>query len=544
MATILPTGYYLANFRQLLDFVADRYWQLLSSAEQRYYQQFIDLPATSQMLYIRLLSRRAENFLESKLNYPEIGDIPAAANTLCERELLTVHSELSLEQLLPLFNKAHIVKTLALSKQARLSRGELDQHVVSNADSSTGALLLGADRVFSISGQNFFTSFQLCFFGNLHQDLTDFVLRDLGLQQYEDYTIEKASLPFLQRAQIERHLEYYRCNQEAENTLAQDASAIVDLWQSLPATDPEDPILNRRIQRLANTLARQLERLGAAQQAMDIYRQLDRPPARERRARILATTGDIEASLALCDDIARCAHNEEEREFALQFAYRLSRKHGMERTRPSSYRPPEKKLELPASDQPVELAVAKQHQSNGSCFYVENSLVNGVLGLAIWDIVFAPVAGAFYNPFQYAPADFYEPAFIERRQQALQSRLQCLTDSTFFTELVLHTFHEKSGIANPLVHWPDLNPELLQLALQRIPGVHWQAMLQRLLSDLRNHRNGMPDLILFPDSGGYQWIEVKGPGDRLQKNQLRWLAFFAEQGIPHQLIYVEWQDPS
>jgi hypothetical protein len=52
----------------------------------------------------------------------------------------------------------------------------------------------------------------------------------------------------------------------------------------------------------------------------------------------------------------------------------------------------------------------------------------------------------------------------------------------------------------------------------------------------------MPDLIHFPDAGGYQWVEVKGPGDRLQQNQQRWLAFFAEHTIPHQVIYVQWSN--
>lgn len=35
-------------------------------------------------------------------------------------------------------------------------------------------------------------------------------------------------------------------------------------------------------------------------------------------------------------------------------------------------------------------------------------------------------------------------------------------------------------------------------------------------------------------------IEVKGPGDRLQDNQKRWLAFFAEQDIPVCVCYVSW----
>ena len=69
------------------------------------------------------------------------------------------------------------------------------------------------------------------------------------------------------------------------------------------------------------------------------------------------------------------------------------------------------------------------------------------------------------------------------------------------------------------------------------------ALFERLLSDLRYHRTGLPDLIHFPHDGGYRLIEVKGPGDRLQKNQQRWMAFFARQDIPHRVAQVSWAPP-
>ena len=36
-------------------------------------------------------------------------------------------------------------------------------------------------------------------------------------------------------------------------------------------------------------------------------------------------------------------------------------------------------------------------------------------------------------------------------------------------------------------------------------------------------------------------IEVKGPGDRLQDHQIRWLEFFAVEGIPASVCFVRWQ---
>ena len=83
--------------------------------------------------------------------------------------------------------------------------------------------------------------------------------------------------------------------------------------------------------------------------------------------------------------------------------------------------------------------------------------------------------------------------------------------------------------------------ELIDLALQRIPHQHWMKIFERQLSDLRNNRSGFPDLVVFPPESGYLLVEVKGPGDTLQKNQQRWMQYFGENDIPHLLARVSWQ---
>ncbi|GAK84241.1 hypothetical protein JCM19238_1807 [Vibrio ponticus] len=58
------------------------------------------------------------------------------------------------------------------------------------------------------------------------------------------------------------------------------------------------------------------------------------------------------------------------------------------------------------------------------------------------------------------------------------------------------------------------------------------------LSDLKLYRNGMPDLIAFKD-GQFEWIEVKGPGDKLQDNQIRWFKQFRRLSVPFSVCYVD-----
>ena len=95
---------------------------------------------------------------------------------------------------------------------------------------------------------------------------------------------------------------------------------------------------------------------------------------------------------------------------------------------------------------------------------------------------------------------------------------------------------------NPLVNWQALDLELIQLALERIDHAHWCAIFERILQDLRNNRSGFPDLVYFPGSGGYCLVEVKGPGDSLQKNQQRWMQYFQAHGIVHRLDRVSWRN--
>lgn len=561
----LPPDYYLTNFRALVEFVMARYEALLSDDERQFYKRFQQLDADGQKLYVRLLSRKGVSssagalFRQHKLAYAEIDNLPAAAEQLIEAGLLRRNPVLPLVEYLPVFTKAELLACSQQPLPKSLKREAVEQALLAQGDAEDWlrSALLDAETLLAVQAAEHFETFKLCFFGNLRQDLTDYVLRDLGLYRYEDYPLDRQHLPFQSRAQIVQHLCYYDCLEQLEVVLGGGVEEILALSEQLPAGIEGDATLNRRLDRLRLELARQLERLEALDAAEQLYRRCVRPPARERRARIAVKRGDIDTGLALCREILVEPYNEEERVFAENFGYRTAKRAqrlpGWEA--PVQYRPPAETVVLPQSQQRVEVLAAAYLQAAGalperqnsmaseqedSCFYVENSLFNGVLGLYIWDILFAPVPGAFFNPFQTAPSDFRTADFYPLRQAAFAQRLAELDSETLARRVWQH-YREKQGIANPLVFWEVLPEALLELALERIPAAHWRLLLQRLLSDVSHHRNGLPDLIVFPAAGGYELVEVKGPGDRLQKNQLRWMAFFAQHQIPHRVLHVEWE---
>lgn len=536
----LPLDYYHQNFCQLLQVVQQRYADLLNEQEHHFLTQFSAASKAAQCLFVRLSGRSKSHFRLSKLQYDEIPDLLLAAQELEALDLLSINPTLEIVQLLSLFTKPELVQQLKTTGSSKMSRQALDEHLIEHAEPADIESLCNLDTMLAVLQEEHLPVFKLCFFGNLYQDLTEFVLRDLAIYQFELYSLDTQSRQFSDRAQLEQHLQYYACSSLSEEAVANGSESILALSQALPTPNSDDLSLQRRVSRLRNNLARDLERQKEPILALQLYDQSDYPPARERSARIKMSAGEIDESLALCREIQLNPSDEAEAAFAQQFAQRHAKRHGRDWPTSEQYKAPEIKVQLEQTDS-VELDTAAHLAQDGTCHFVENTLFSSVLGLVLWPAVFAPIKGAFSHPFQVRPHDFHHSNFAYLRTDIIQPALELqLTDPTAFKKQIVERFNHKHGIANPLVYWPMLDEQLLNKALEEIPTEHWQVVFQRLLSDLRNHRNGLPDLIYFPSDGGYELVEVKGPGDRLQDNQKRWMQFFQQHNIPHWVAQVSW----
>ena len=118
-----------------------------------------------------------------------------------------------------------------------------------------------------------------------------------------------------------------------------------------------------------------------------------------------------------------------------------------------------------------------------------------------------------------------------------------MLDGDGWREVILQRFDAKAGTQSPFVFWGTLTPELLALALACIPAAHLKLLFARLLRDVKGNRSGFPDLVRFwPAEQRYELVEVKGPGDKLQDNQIRWLEYCAAHGIAVRVCHVRWRD--
>ena len=63
-----------------------------------------------------------------------------------------------------------------------------------------------------------------------------------------------------------------------------------------------------------------------------------------------------------------------------------------------------------------------------SSFHCEGRIVTTLFGFLFWDIIFAPVPGAFETPWQLAPLDIAEDTFYRSRKDIVDARLKEIED--------------------------------------------------------------------------------------------------------------------
>lgn len=531
----LPTGYYKDNFDRLLATVVERYDDLLADEDRAFVAAYQRLDVSSARLLVRLYTRKGPTFRLNKLSYAEIPDLNAAVDTLAATDLLDANPALNAGEVARLLTLIEL-RTLDWVPNPKRSKTELlaeldEWHELRCANA-------WALHETLIQPQHWLTlrRLQLLYFGNEYQSLTDFVLSDLGLFQYENYPLGKANRWFEHSEELQQHLligDLKSAIYEARE--AGDVDALAELAEPILQIDWLGTA-NPRADRLANQLGFRLEQWGAPELALQLFQTNDQPPARERRCRIHYKAKRFVAAQEELDAIRSDPKDATEARFITRFAPRLA-----------------KKLKLKIDRIPAPVLIEQTHswpQDEGSveqqvctrlddAYWLENLLPLGVFGLIHWQWIFQPVAGAFHHPFQQGPADLYEPDFLARRGLSNQCLYAELTPA-LARQQIEQNWDQKVGRQNPFVHWAALDKDLVLRAFDALPWEHWLAIFKHLWLDLKRHRAGFPDLFQFTATGG-RFIEVKGPGDRLQDNQRDWLAVFEQAGIDAEVWYIGYE---
>lgn len=543
----LEEGYYQTNFISLLEFVEDKYGDLLLKKERSYLETVRSLSQDACRLYIRLILRVGPHFRRTKLNYPEIKDLEEAQKELEIQGLLATNQLEDLEELLDLFTKPELetcFKTLWPGvKCPKGRRSELVEALLESSEEEIFQWAYELDELLTPLEYETMLAFRLFFFGNLYQDMSEFILEDLGVLKFEPYKIGKEDRAFPNRKVfrqvrqiIEWREEFYWASEEEE-------IEVVDrIFAELIQLKPSHFLVERRQKKFLAQMGRYYERQKLQEAAVGAYEASGVPPSRERRVRMLEKKGEYEQALALCKKMQEGPADVTEEEFLAHFPDKLLKK----LNRPYKKRKRATFLTVDYQiDRDFELrveAVLLHHlQSEGwQGYYIENHFWRALFGLFLWNEIFTPQQGAFYHPFQRGPSDALSSSFYRRRQLAIDGRLSQLQDEeSDWRSEILWKYEEKYKTANLFVSWKRVPKEMLEVLLPFIPSTHMASICRRLLSHPGRNGSGFPDLIVYRN-GEYKMVEVKGPGDHLQASQKRWLKTFEDGGLPYEVARVQW----
>lgn len=540
----LPPDYYLINFNRLVKIVTEHYADLISDDESNFINQYNELSEDGKRMFVRLCMRTKSCYYLEELNYQEIRSIKGAIAELNNIGFILINplmdgidllNTLTKENLKLLFSergiKGSLRKELMVENISSLYTLEEIHHFIFNKKT---LIVKNKDDLVEV--------FLHFFFGNRYQDLTEFVLLDLGMVKYENYPIDKNSRLFSNRFDFDCSLLLSILSEESYLAVEADRmDAILDIIKRIPSISNNRKLISQK-GKILNRCAAYFEKNKLLEEALSLYQQTERAPSRERQARIFNALKRKEDAIWVCEKILIDFYSEDEKEFAESFIQKIQankNKAKIDKTIPTDIlalqNNEEKSVELIA----LEYLQASYHQ----VFFVENTLINSLFGLWFWEEIFTPIQGAFCHPFQFGPLDLYTEDFYQARKENLINKHSALNgELKMIKEKFLKTFHAKYGIANHFVFWEILSLELLDLVFSCIPMNHLSIIFKRMLLGLKENSSGFPDLIAFSkDIKTYELIEIKGPGDKLQKNQTRWFHYFMQYEIPCRLVHVKWK---
>jgi VRR-NUC domain len=557
----LPPKYYLEYFEYLLNFVQKKYAHILNEEEANFLTKFYALTEDEKCLFIRFTNRTGSFFRTEKLKYAEIENIPEVLNVLIQKgfvEPLDTSHIVQAGEVLDVFNKSELIemaKMLNLETRGKASWkkeevldwlfevGDWDEIIeLLNYQDFTDIHAL-PHSVIKVGFETEVAMMKFLFFGSRHGDMTEFVTRDLGFQNYEKFDEDKMVAYFQTRQEVEDKFkvsiarEDFYLMQQADIESIEIYNWFMD-WADTHRKDLSE-IAQPTFERFTLRVATHLEKKKSLDEALEVFRMTEEPPSRERQVRILDKQKNKEEARALCEMMLLDYKNANEQFFAEDYLNRLLAKKSKKAVTQHLHNSESVTIDISWKRQ-VEFGVIDYYEQRGmKATFTENHLWRSLFGLLFWDIIFDTDTLAIHHPLQRSPSDLFKPTFFEKRKERMEERLVMLEDEDATTVYMNRIFFEKFGITNPLVDWFGGLFPLILTVLEKLSAEQISSIMLEMARSLRENVRGFPDLFMWSD-GEYSFIEVKSPTDSLSNQQLYWLRFFESINVRSKVLRVEW----
>ncbi|KAB2041164.1 hypothetical protein ES319_D02G129700v1 [Gossypium barbadense] len=173
--------------------------------------------------------------------------------------------------------------------------------------------------------------------------------------------------------------------------------------------------------------------------------------------------------------------------------------------------------------------------------HTESGIWMTIFGLLMWDILLSDVPNVFRTRFQTAPLDMETDHFYLARKSLIEPQLQKIHDG-LAEEILITSWELHMGTACRGVNWDQHSLSDLRAAVSCIRGPCLASLCRHLAQDYSSWSSGMPDLLLWRFHGDYKGeaklVEVKGPRDQLSEQQRAWLLLLMDCGFNAEVCKV------
>ena len=542
----LPAKYYLAHFRELIEFVTSKCMHLLEPKHSEFISKINLLDEQSQCMLARVYSRKPYLVQAQSLNYEEITSPHQAIYTLKKAGILFEPNEQHYSQLLAHLTKPSLVELLS----------NYSEQISFKKSAAKGALVDIAREFFKACPQelaplysqyvinnrsDYYEYFEFLFAGKLsggdvnHQNR--FVMRDLGLTATREGHSESLSrFETLDEAQSNYLLNRYRL---AFKNIT-DESDYVALAPQVLVQAAHGAIAVALKNKLLVRLYRQLKAVDSELAFSLLEGCVDDSEAQEIQIREQYRLGNKEWVKARLEAIIENPLTDDLLYFADDFLMRKFNK--KTRSRLSAMLADTQCVleidELYRGE--VEQGVNDYYTRQGmAVFNTENTLWQSLFGLVFWHELFVESPYPPCNEFDIYPQVLRLGNFYEAQQTQINERLaQCQTSQALLN-LVCKNAAQYFDQPNGLFRWRSNLLEPLEVLILNSP---LEALITHLTAMSKHYlqlKDGYPDLMVI-NNGQVHFEEVKAPGDKLRRNQLTTIDNLKNVGFTVHIAAVKW----
>ncbi|KAJ0735623.1 putative phosphodiesterase I [Helianthus annuus] len=591
---------YQQNFCLLLQEVLRSTPHVFTHDEKTFLEKFLLLSNDGQRLFIRLYTRKGPWFRMSSISYAEILDNKLAvkelseAGYICSTETTSELHKDDLEQILNIFTVGELREMLSATNK-KCSHSSRKQESISlllsaYGDRSSSFLYkmvlekTGTCIRISSSADSLVWRVERLFFCNGEQDLSAFLLVDLGIVKYPTYNCIVTDQLFSSQNDLLSYEEALEVAQIMDESLEEDDSSMVLRCIAIS------------ISRISSCAAKAIKfscfsaswvyskvvLLGVSfleserryTDAIDLLKHLLLNFAKDRRRGYWTLRLSIDL-----EHLGRVNESLSVAESGLDDPWvRAGSRVSLQRRVLRLGRPP-RRWKIPSYSESVNRKIPEVHiqgrpinckTGTKSRFYGEDGEQCGVeqlalqyyagedggqwqgvhsesgiwltvFGLLMWDVIFSDVPNVFLTRFQTSPLDLDTDYFYEARKSIIEQLLSKIQEG-MAEEILITSWESHFGTSCRGVNWNRHSLTELRAVVTCIGSGCMATICRHLAQDYRSWSSGMPDLLLWrfhsDYSGEAKLVEVKGPRDRLSEQQRAWLLFFMDSGFNAEVCRV------